>query len=302
MWWEILLVRQTGQIIELKQKIAELNISNETELVKEIDELHHKKSTQVTMIVSEGTVFLLLLLFGIYKIRQAQNRELEFNNRQKNFFLSITHELKTPIAATKLQLQTLQKHKLEEEQKSELIHKALLETERLNALIDNLLLANRLDSGEYIFRTAKENISEVTENILNRYYRTEILKQEVEMQIEKNLILETDVTAFPSLITNLIDNALKYSFEKKKVQVSLNKINNQIILAVSDEGSGIPAEDKKKIFSRFYRAGSEETRKARGTGLGLYIVDYLVKKHNARIQVKDNSPRGSIFEIRFHAV
>ncbi|MGZ4044409.1 MAG: two-component sensor histidine kinase, partial [Bacteroidia bacterium] len=76
--------------------------------------LHQKKKTQVMMIVGEGTVFLLLLLFGVYKVKQAHNKEFELTNQQKNFFLSITHELKTPIAATKLQLQTLQKYKLDE--------------------------------------------------------------------------------------------------------------------------------------------------------------------------------------------
>jgi K+-sensing histidine kinase KdpD len=300
-WWEILLVRQTGQIIDLKQKIAELNISGEPERVREIDLLHHKKKMQVVMIVGEGTVFLLLLLFGVFKIRQAQNREMELTNQQKNFFLSITHELKTPIAATKLQLQTLQKHQLGAGQQAELIGNALNETERLNALIDNLLLANRLDSGEYIFKKEKENISALTGDILERYYKNELRNNEVSMRIEENLFLETDRTAFPSIVTNLVDNALKYSFQKKNVEVRLRRENAGILLSVSDQGAGIPEEDRKKIFTRFYRSGSEETRRTKGTGLGLYIVNYLVKKHGASVEVKNNSPAGSVFEIRFHA-
>ena len=115
LWWEVLLVKQTGQIIDLKQKISELSITNESTLINEIALLHQKKTMQVMIIVGEGTVFLLLLLFGIYKIKQSQDKETELNNQQKNFFLSITHELKTPIAATKLQLQTLQKQKLSEQ-------------------------------------------------------------------------------------------------------------------------------------------------------------------------------------------
>lgn len=300
-WWEILLVKQTGQIIELKQKIAELQLSNENLLINEIDFLHQKKKTQVLMVVGEGTVFLLLLLFGIHKIRQAQNKEQELNLQQKNFFLSITHELKTPIAATKLQLQTLQKHQLDQVQQKELITNALNETERLNNLIDNLLLANRLDSGEFKFQKQKENISELLLETINRYYKNNITNNELSIDIEKELYIEIDKTAFPSVITNLIDNAFKYSFEVKKVRVSCNKINDKIVLTVKDHGCGITDSDKKKVFDKFFRSGNEETRTTKGTGLGLFIVDYITKKHNGEITLKNNNPKGSIFEITFNA-
>lgn len=302
LWWEILLVRQTGKIIDKEQNLIELSTADNNSIASQVEALHNKKKMKVIMIVGEGTVFLLLLLFGIYKIKQAHSKELELTNQQKNFFLSITHELKTPIAATKLQLQTLQKHNLDDAQQKELVANALSETERLNALIDNLLLANRLDSGEFIFKKEKENISALTENLLKRYYKTEIEKKQLSFNIEKDLFLEIDKTAFPSIITNLVDNALKYSLDQKNVSVSLSKMADKILLSVSDQGCGIADEDKKKIFSKFYRAGNEETRIAKGTGLGLYIVNYISGKHNAAIRVKNNTPKGSIFEIEFKSV
>jgi signal transduction histidine kinase len=295
-------VKKTGEIIELKQRLTELNSSDAQKIHEEVAQLHHKKKMQIIMIVGEGTVFLLLLLFGIYKIRQSWAREMEFNARQKNFFLSITHELKTPIAATKLQLQTLRKHQLDENKKNELIGNALNETERLNALIDNLLLANRLDSNEFILKKEKENISELTEHIIERYYKSAVAKNELHSEIEKNIYLNADKTAFPSIITNLIDNALKYSLQEKSVVVTLKKSGNNVILSVADQGIGIKEADRKKIFEKFYRAGDEETRKTKGTGLGLYIVKDLVSKHSGKISVKSNQPTGSIFEITFHAV
>jgi K+-sensing histidine kinase KdpD len=301
LWWEILLVKQTGEIIELKQRVAEINSADEEVLKNELKTLHRKKQTKVIMVVGEGTVFLLLLVFGIYKIKQSYDKEDALNTQQKNFFLSITHELKTPIAATKLQLQTLQKHKLDPGKQNELIANALVETERLNALIDNVLLANRLDSEGFIFKKERENISELTESILNRYYKSEINKLELSFNIEKDLMLEIDKTVFPSIITNLVDNAIKYSFDKKNVAVELNKKDNWIRLTVSDTGAGIADGEKKKIFAKFYRAGNEEIRSAKGTGLGLYIVDYLVLKHNGNITVKNNIPKGSAFEILFNA-
>lgn len=299
MWWEVLLVKQTGQIISEKQKLAELS-STDSEIIRsEVELLHAKKTKQTIMIVGEGTVFLLLLLFGIFKIRKAYTKELELTIQQKNFLLSITHELKTPIAATKLQLQTLQKHKLEGEKQQELIGNALLETERLNNLIDNVLIASRLDSGEFIFKKENENISELIEAILNRYYKNEIAKKELIISLDKNIFLAIDKTIFPSIITNLVDNAFKYSFNEKVITLSLKKINSNSQLVISDLGCGISETDKKKIFTKFYRAGNEETRNAKGTGLGLYIVNYLVKNHNGTISVKNNSPKGTSFEITF---
>ncbi|MBA2613155.1 MAG: two-component sensor histidine kinase [Bacteroidetes bacterium] len=302
LWWEVLLVRQTGQIIDLKQKIIELSTTNESRLIEEIDLLHQKKKMQVMMVVGEGTVFLLLLLFGIYKIKQAQDKETTLNNQQKNFFLSITHELKTPIAATKLQLQTLQKQKLNELTQQTLIANALTETERLNNLIDNVLLASRLDAGEFMFKLEKQNLSETVTGILNRYYKKEIASGELKLKIDEQIFAEIDESSFPSIITNLVDNALKYSPDRKEITLELLSEKNASILSVQDKGCGISAIDKGKIFNKFFRAGNEETRSSKGTGLGLYIVSYIIKNHGATMLVKDNLPKGSIFEIRFNAV
>lgn len=301
LWWEILLVKQNSKIILEKQKLIELTSTNEAQLRKDIAVLHHKEKMQTVMIVSEGTVFLLLLLFGIYKIKQAHDKETLLNQQQKNFFLSITHELKTPIAATKLQLQTLRKQKLGESTQQELIQNALLETERLNMLIDNVLLASRLETGEFIFKKEKQNLSEVIPAILNRYYKHELAAGELKMEIAGDAFSEIDINAFPSVVTNLVDNALKYSGSQKDILVRLEKKKNSVVLLVKDQGWGIADSDKGKIFSKFYRAGNEETRNSTGTGLGLYIVSYIVNRHNARILVKDNSPQGSIFEVEFHA-
>ena len=143
MWWEVLLVRQAGEINNERQKLMELSSTNPDTLKAQIDELNHKKQMRIYMIVGEGTVFLLLLLFGAYKVKQYHDRETDLAKQQKNFLLSVTHELKTPIAATKLQLQTILKHQLDKEKEKELIENALKETERLNKLIDNVLLSRR---------------------------------------------------------------------------------------------------------------------------------------------------------------
>lgn len=299
LWWEILLVKQNDKIISEKIKLVEITSTNETQLEADLAFLHHKKKMQTVMIASEGTVFLLLLLFGIYKIKQAYDKETFLNNQQKNFFLSITHELKTPIAATKLQLQTLQKQKLDPAVQQELIANALQETERLNMLIDNVLLASRLETGEFITKKETQNLGTFIEWILKRYYKNELAGGELKADLSPEIFAEIDVNAFPSVIINLVDNAIKYSRQKKEIVVELLKQDNKTVIRVSDKGCGIADSDKVKVFSKFFRAGNEETRSTKGTGLGLYIVTYILTKHNAVIKVKDNKPCGSIFEIQF---
>ncbi len=301
LWWEYLLVKQNDLIIEGRQRLRELASGDEAQLKQDLAQLHQRKNMQTVMIVSEGTVFLLLLLFGIYKVKQAHDKETVLNNQQKNFFLSITHELKTPIAATKLQLQTLQKQKLNEALQQELIAKALTETERLNALIDNVLLSSRLDAGEFRFRKERQDLSGLVNTIANRYYKNELAAGTLTLQVEPGIYLEADSTAFPSILTNLVDNAIKYSPAVKDIRVELQTEKNQVWMRVADQGCGISNENKTRIFSKFFRAGNEETRNSKGTGLGLYIVDYLVKNHGGKIRVRDNTPQGSIFEVSFYA-
>ena len=300
LWWEFLLVTQNGKIIDEKQKLIELSSPNEIQLKKEIAVLHHKKNMQTIMIVSEGSVFLLLLLFGVYKIKLAQEKESALNNQQKNFFLSITHELKTPIAATKLQLQTLLKQKLNESTQHDLINTALKETERLNSLIDNVLIASRMDANEFDFKLKKQNLSQIINQVINRYYKKEIELGEITICIQDNLFASIDEFSFPSIITNLVDNAVKYSLDPKNIYIDLICENEFINFKISDNGCGISDKDKVNVFTKFFRAENENIRNSKGTGLGLYIVKQIVKGHKGEIVVKNNLPKGITFEIKLN--
>lgn len=299
LWWEIVLVKQANEISNEKQKIIELTSSDDKLLKKQINELHEKKQMRIYMIAGEGTVFLLLLLFGVYKVNQYHKRETELIQQQNNFILSVTHELKTPIAATKLQLQTLQKHKLDDEKKQELLSNALNETERLNKLIDNVLLASRLDGNALSLTKENINVSDMITHVTNTYFKSYIEKKELYLFVEPGLFLKTDKIIFPSLIINLIENAIKYSFEKINVSVNLKKENGFVKLIISDTGKGIDEKEKLLIFNKFYRSGNEEVRSTKGTGLGLYIVKNICDAHNGKIYIQNNNPSGSVFYVEF---
>jgi two-component system sensor histidine kinase CiaH len=293
LWWEVLLVRQTTQISNEQQKLMEITSTDAGSLENQIADLQSKKQHRIYMIVGEGTVFLLLLLYAFYRIRKASNKELELVTQQKNFLLSVTHELKTPIAATKLQLQTLLKHKqLDPAQQEQLLTNAVNETNRLNRLIEDVLLANSADKDLGVNRE-NINVSELTEHTLSNYFPGKKMKTE----IENGILASVDKLLFPSVIINLTENAFKYSPENSEVKISLQKNEGKINFSVSDSGFGIPDKEKQKIFEKFYRVGNEETRKAKGTGLGLYIVQKIVEAHNGKIEVANNKPNGSVFKI-----
>lgn len=299
LWWEVLLVKQSNEIIKEKQNLVALSSSDYDSILKNISELESKKNKRVYMIVGEGTVFLLILLFGVIKVRASIRKEIEVNEQQKNFILSVSHELKTPIAASKLQLQTLIKHELDRDKQKTLLNNALDETERLNKLVENVLLANQLSNHNLLIQKDDFNLNELIQKTANRYFINELNNQSLILNIEKPVILNGDKDLIQSVIINLIENAIKYSFNNTHIVVSLNNENNVITLNISDNGIGILDVEKNKIFDKFYRSGNEETRKTKGTGIGLYVVKSICDMHHASIQILPNIPSGSVFKIQF---
>lgn len=299
LWWEVLLVRQSNDNIYKEQKLAALSSTDQAIITRDIAALEHKKMMRVYMIVGEGSVFLLILLIGVGLVRRSIRRETELANQQKNFILSVSHELKTPIAASKLQLQTLLKHELEREKQKQLLSNALHETERLHKLVDNVLLANQIENNNLALQAEPLDLSRLVEQTLNRYFQAQIDAGQLRYSISPAISYRGDKDLLPSVIINLVENALKYSFAEVNVQVLLQEIQGKPMLDIKDQGCGISAAEKEKIFDKFFRSGDEDTRKTKGTGIGLYIVRRICELHRASIQVLDNTPSGSIFRIRF---
>lgn len=248
------------------------------------------------MIVGEGSVFLLLLVFGLYKISSSIRKELSFSQRQSNFLLSITHELKTPIASTKLYLQTIMKRELPNEKKEDLLAKALEENERLELLIDNILNASRLDNRALTPIKTEINFNELSNQVMERFKkRYQNLK--IVAKNKESVMVSADEFMLETVLTNLIENAVKYAGIDSEITLFSKRINQQIHFGVEDLGPGITDEEKESIFTKFYRSGNEETRQNKGSGLGLYIVSEFVHLHQGKIICKNNSPKGCIFEV-----
>jgi len=254
---------------------------------------------KVWMVVGEGSVFLLFLLIGIFIMQRTIRKEISLVRQQRNFLLSITHELKTPVAAIKLCLQTLQKRKnLTLPQREPLQNTAVENTERLHSLIDNVLMATRIESGQQMLQIEPTDVSALTQKLVDNLLKSTAVPARISTTIEGQLKANIDALAFESILVNLVENALKYASDQP-IGVVLKKSDQGIELQVADQGPGIPKKEKARIFDKFYRMGNEETRTKKGTGLGLYIVKSLADLHGASIWVTDNQPKGTIFHVRF---
>jgi K+-sensing histidine kinase KdpD len=267
------------------------------QLSDELASTEDQSQRRVLMIVGEGSVFFLILLFGLWKIRNSIQNDIALSRRQNNFLLSVTHELKTPLATNKLYLQTLLKRtNLLESKKQELLTGALTENKRLEGMIENILTAARLDNSNIDVHKEHINVSERVQLILDKWSKERLsITSTIESGIEDNI----DPSVIEIGLINLLENALKYSPHNPQIEVYLKKSATGFVLGVKDQGVGVPDNYRKSIFEKFVRVGNEETRTQKGSGLGLYIVDQLLKMQDAHIECLPNQPQGTHFKITF---
>jgi len=262
----------------------------------EFDKIRSLENRKAAQYLGEGITFFLLIIAGAVFVYRAVRRELKISEQQQHFMIAITDELKTPISVAKLNLETMQKHKLDEQQQQRLLQNTLEETNRLNALCNNMLLSSQIEAGGYRLTPEETNISELIGKCVQDF-KTRYPQQKIESNIDDDIFIDGDRLLLQMLTNNLIDNAIKYSQKDLQVTVLLSEKNNQIILQVKDEGKGIAPEEREKIFTKFYRVGNAATKAAKGTGLGLYLSKKIASQHNANITVTDNNPSGAIFTV-----
>lgn len=249
------------------------------------------------MIFGEGLVFFVLLILGIVSVKNAIKRQNELNKKEENFILSVTHELKTPIASSQLFLETLLKHnQLSEEKRNDLIKKSIEEMERLNYLVNNILQTRNIESKNHSFQPKEENINLLIENRIGVLQKSIGAKFKTVLDLE-NIMAFVDKNSFESIISNLYENATKYSPENSEIKIELIKKEKSFLFKIADFGKGIKDENKSKALEKFYREEDEKIRSSKGTGLGLFIVQSLVEQHNGKIYLKNNQPNGLIVEI-----
>lgn len=303
-WWTYSLWKQNDRLYLLEKQVLEMqftrrnqgvNLSQlrETSEYQKIERNWHKGHR---MVMAEGVFFTACLIFGLWVINRSANREVTLARQRRNFLLSITHELKSPIASVRLVLETLGKRELNREQVEKLCRGGLKDATRLQQLVEDLLLAARLEDN---WRPLPEPLDlpalahEVANRLLVRFQHANI-----RFEFPDHLpLMQADKSGLTAILQNLLENAVKYSPEGALIRLSAEQKDDKFRLSVADQGRGIPDGEKQAVFEKFYRLGNEETRQATGTGLGLYIVNQVVKAHGGSIRVTDNKPQGTVFTI-----
>jgi two-component system, OmpR family, sensor histidine kinase CiaH len=300
-WWFITLEKQNQLLTDLR--LNELNSKKATlepgKLTEEYSKIDTDSGRNTKKYIAEGITFLILILIGAFFVYRSVRRQFRMQQQQQNFMMAITHELKTPISVAKLNLETLQKYNLGAEKQQKLIRMTLQETSRLDTLINNILVSSQLEGGGYISSKEELDFSSLFRDCIREAksrYPERVFIENVEPEIE----ISGDPLLLQLMISNLVENAIKYSSKEKAVTCSLGRSGKDVILNIIDEGIGIEDTEKTKIFQKFYRTGNEATRKTQGTGLGLYLCRKIAEDHNADISVTNNVPSGSNFAIHFH--
>ena len=243
------------------------------------------------LILTEGILLLVAILIGIYVIFIYWRRQASLYRTQQYFINQITHELKSPLAAIQLHLETIQMRQPSGAQLQQLVSMMQADSRRLEVLINNLLTAGRIEHKKTHLNLQHGDFSAMVSAYLDRERVSFPADGTLELQIEPDLQVRFESETMETVLRNLLENAILYSPSPPAVRVSLQRDGNMAHLVVADRGCGIPPRQRRKVFRMFYRL-RHDSRTIRGSGLGLYIVRNIIRLHSGRVWLDSAGPRG----------
>jgi two-component system, OmpR family, sensor histidine kinase SenX3 len=236
-----------------------------------------------------GIVFFALIIAGMVVNTIFLVRELRRSEQHDSFINAVTHELKTPVASIRLHLETLQRRVLPENQKQEFYGVMLSDTDRLTETVEQVLRAGRAGDKKAGQEKAEVDFGQLVRECMEatrtrHHLRPEAIRYEEASSNGDGLRVRGSAEDLRTAVVNVLDNAVKYSGESVDVRVRLEAPDEKrIVLRVQDQGVGIPADDMKRIFKRFYRVAHRSLAHVKGTGLGLFIVKAIAEKHGGKV-------------------
>jgi signal transduction histidine kinase len=247
----------------------------------------------IVSFVAIMTVLVLLTVFVVREIREVRRRD--------SFIDSMTHELKSPLASLRLGLETQARSEVPGEQREQLREMMLEDVQRLSGLIDGILDANRLEHGRVVKGLEEVDVGALARESVDTLRRRHRLPADaIAVEVPDPLRIVSDGPALRTIVENLIDNAVKYSDPPARIHVRARSDRySHFVLEVEDRGIGIPRRELRRVFQRFYRAPSESTRQRHGTGLGLFVVQALVRSLGGRVEARSPGPgEGTTMSVR----
>jgi signal transduction histidine kinase len=242
----------------------------------------------------------LLMIGGIVLSYRNISREMNLARLKSDFVANVSHELRTPLALIRLYAETLELGRIHTKEKYQEYYRIIREeSERLSALINNILDFSRIEAGRKEYEFKETDLPELVRSTLDTY-RFQIEQNGFDFQenIAKDIPpVNVDREAIARSLLNLVNNALKYSKDRKFIGVSLYRANGGVKLEVQDHGIGIPASEQEKIFEKFYRCGDPLVHNVKGSGLGLSLVRHIARAHGGEVHVESVPEQGSKFTI-----
>jgi two-component system sensor histidine kinase SenX3 len=235
-----------------------------------------------------GVIFFAVLIAGMIVNTSFLVREIRRNEQHDSFINAVTHELKTPIASIRLYLETLQSRAVDEPRRQEFYKLMLSDTDRLLGTVEQVLKAGQAAQKGSRHQRAEVDfnglVRECMELVRTRHHlRPEAIRYEVSGGNGVGTMVMGNAEELRTAVSNLLDNAIKYSGNKVDVAVRVETSDKNVVLQVSDAGVGIPQDELKRIFKRFYRVPDRTLAQVKGTGLGLFIVRAIARKHGGKV-------------------
>jgi len=264
-----------------------------------IEELVQQRA--LTNILLIGLLTLVLIL-GAWIVYRNIKKEVELAQIKSDFVANVSHELRTPLSLISMFSETLEMDRVKSEEKKREYYSIISqEANRLSKIVNSILNFSKMEAGKRQFNFVESYLNDVAENVY-RSYKFHLEQKGFTLNLMKDEtipIIKIDEEAVSEAIVNLVDNAVKYSDNKKEIIIRTGQENNFAFVEVEDKGIGIPERDQKKIFEKFFRVSSGNIHNVKGSGLGLSIVKYIMDAHKGRIDLFSEVDKGSKFHLEF---